>query len=64
MRNAATARVDVSPPRKKTSHNEKREAISKQLKGAYQDVVNEPLPKSFEDLLRQLDEKTEEKDHK
>lgn len=62
MRSASEVRSQVSPPTKKPSKNDKREAIGKQLKDAYQDVVNEPLPDAFEELLRQLDEKTGDSD--
>lgn len=43
----------------KIQEEKKKKAISDHLKSAYDDVVNEPLPEAFHDLLKQLDEKSE-----
>lgn len=58
------ARVPVEDKDDKKRRAEKRQAIGKHLKTAYEDVVNEPLPDAFEDLLRQLDDQTSNKTDK
>lgn len=59
MQTASGVKVAMSAPPRKPSKKEKRDEIVRQLKDAYQDVVDEPLPPSFKDLLRQLDEKSD-----
>lgn len=47
-------------PEDKTKKAEKRKELGRALRIAYQDVLDEPLPNQFSDLLKKLDEVSED----
>ncbi len=50
----------IKHPEDKTKKAEKRKELGRALRIAYQDVLDEPLPNQFSDLLKKLDEVSED----